>query len=223
MLAAAWWTAAATTGLAVLALVTAMMAVLAYRSQNKQLRALETQAAEQHAVNIRQIEVLDAQLAELQEVPKIREREAEERQQAEARTVQQEGRLAARRRRAQAEKIFLTEDRLDHAVTLEQAASGAPSGPVIVANVRNVSDMPVYDLTLTWHRGSAPWGEFERVGSLMPGEVWRSTRALPDDLPEYVDPSVFGAVAWFRDDAGNHWRRRPDGGLDLIPPGQPLP
>jgi len=76
---AAWWAAGATVTLAVLAVVTAILAVLAYKSQNKQLRNLETQATEQHAVNIRQIEVLGAQLAELQEAPKIREREAEER------------------------------------------------------------------------------------------------------------------------------------------------
>lgn len=104
-----------------------------------------------------------------------------------------------------------------------QRNSGAASGPVIVATVRNDSDNSVYDVTLSWHKGSAPWGEFERHTSLVPGTEWSSTKALPDDLPGYVDQAVFGAVVWFRDAAGSHWRRRPDGGLDEIPKGQPLP
>jgi hypothetical protein len=245
---AAWWTAYATIALAALAVETVVMAVAAYKSQDRQLRILEDQAKEQHAVNIRQIEVLDRQITELQEAPKIREREAEERRQAaerEAETrLQAEERQAAERRRAeqrqaeverrqavilaraQAEKVFLEEDRLDHnpAVTQAQHASGAASGPVITARVRNDSDQPVYDLVLSWHKGSAPWGEFERRATLMPGKEWlSSTRTLPDDLPAYVNPEVYGAVVWFRDAYGLRWRRRPDGVLDEIPPGQPLP
>jgi hypothetical protein len=104
---AAW----ATIGLAVLAIGTVIIAGLAYKSANRQLRTLKTQVAEQHSVNIRQIEVLDAQLAELREAPKLREREVEERSQAEERQAQIEERQAAERRRAQAEKVFLVEDR----------------------------------------------------------------------------------------------------------------
>jgi hypothetical protein len=243
MLEAAWWTAGATIALATLAVATVIMAVLAYRSQDRQLRTLEKQAGEQHAVNIRQIEVFDAQLAELREAPKLRELEAQERRRAEERQAQADERQAqaeerraeerrqveeyqaTEQRRAQAEKVFLVEDRLDHdpAVSQAQRASGARSGPAVVARVRNDSDKPVYNLTITWHRGSAPWGEFERRKSLMPDAEWASTKALPVNLPGNVDPEVFGAVVWFRDAAGNHWRRRPDGVLDEIPPGQPLP
>jgi hypothetical protein len=251
---AAWWAAGATIALAVLAVVTAIMAVLAYRSQNKQLQNLETQAAEQHAVNIRQIEVLDAQLTELQEAPKIREREVDERRLAQEReaqkqeraeqrqaeeqqrveereaeerrqTEEREVREAAAQRRAQAEKVFLTEDRLDYDPAISQAerAAGTAVSPVIVAKARNDSDGPVYELALTWHKGSAPWGEFEKRSSLAPGARWSSTRALPADLPSYVDPEVYGAVLWFRDSARVWWRRRPDGSIDEIPAGNPRP
>jgi hypothetical protein len=65
--------------------------------------------------------------------------------------------------------------------------------------VRNDSDSPVYDLIVTWRKGSAPWGEFEKRASLAQGTTWASTRALPTDLPVYMDPEVYGVVVWFRD------------------------
>jgi TIR domain len=147
-----------------------------------------------------------------------RKHEADERHQTEERQ-------AAEQHRAQAEKVFIVEKRLEHnpAVSQAQRASGVASGPVIMATVRNSSERPVYDLALTWHRGSALWGEIEHRPSLMPGTDWSSTKALPDDLPKYVNPAVFGAVAWFRDATGNRWRTRPDGVLDEISPGQQLP
>jgi hypothetical protein len=126
---------------------------------------------------------------------------------------------------SEAEKVFIAEDHLDHnpAVSQAQRASGAVSGPVVIATVRNGSERPVYDLALTWHRGSAPWGDIEHRPSLMPGTDWSSAKTLPSDLPGYVNPAVFGAVAWFRDAAGNHRRARPDGVLDQMPPDQALP
>lgn len=247
----AWLAGWSTLALAILATATAIVAVIALFKQNKQLTILTAQAAEEHRVSIRQLEVFDrqmevfaAELVELREAPKVREREALERQTIEERRAEEqrqaEVREAAEReerqevenceaekqRRAQAERVVLIEshESQDPRVTPAQRASGAKSGPVVVATICNGSDRVIRGVTYTWHKGSAPWGEYDRLGDLMPdsGEITK-VRALPDDLPGYVNPEVFGAVAYFTDAAGVNWRLRPDGELHEIPADQPMP
>jgi hypothetical protein len=248
---AAWLAGWSTLALAVLAIATAIVALVALFKQNRQLGILEAQAEERHTVNIRQLEVFDrqmevfaAELVERRETPNLREREAleqqaltdrkaEEQRQVEVRDAAEreqrreaEEREARKQRRAQAERVVLIEshESQDPRVTPAQKASGVESAPVIVATIRNGSEKLIRSVTYTWHKGSAPWGEFDRLGDLMPdgGEAAR-VRALPDDLPGYVNPEGFGAVAYFTDAAGVNWRVRPDGELDEIPIGQPMP
>ena len=76
-------------------------------SQNQQLRILKTQANEQHAVNIRQVEVLEAQLNELREAPKVREL----RNDTEPRSARQQNRSALRQSRCSWRKTALTTTR----------------------------------------------------------------------------------------------------------------
>ena len=124
-------------------------------------------------------------------------------------------------RRAQAKRVFIWEERLDRDPRLSQAqaaVAGSVGEPVIVAHLRNSSEWPIYDIRLTWHRGTAAWGEPDHFASLMPGDETSATRSLPLDLPDYVNPGVFGAVAFFHDSNGVTWRVRPDGVLDEIPP-----
>jgi hypothetical protein len=201
---AAWAAAWATIALAVLALLAAVVAWRTFRNQADQLRILQEQAGKQEEFIARQMEVFQAQLHDLQATQARRELED------------------AERRRAQAEQVFLTEEHFDHdpAVSPAQRESGTAAGPVVIAKARNSSGRPIYHLTLSWHRGTAPWGARDERDSQMPGDDWTSKRALPDDLPRGADPQLFGAVLWFDDAAGVRWRRRPDGQLDEIPPDQ---
>jgi hypothetical protein len=172
------------------------MAVRAYQAQNRQLTILEAQAKEQHAVNIRQMEVLDLQATELRQAPELRERQAEEEREL------QECEAEARHR-AQAEQVFIVEVRSDLVANPQvgevNQLTVVDIGPGIVGRVRNQSDKPIHDLTFTWHKGTAPWGQFVRLGTLMPNNEKSSSRKVPDDRPDYVNREVFGAVAWFRD------------------------
>jgi hypothetical protein len=54
----------------------------------------------------------------------------------------------------------------------------------------------------------------------MPGEQEDQTRIPDPPLPSYVDVSLLGAVARFRDAAGVHWLIRPDGHLAEEPRSQ---
>lgn len=126
-------------------------------------------------------------------------------------------------RRAQAKRIFIWEERLDRDPRVSQvqtAVTESASGPVIIAHLRNASEWPIYDVKLRWHRGSAPWDQPDEFAALMPGDETSATRALPPDLPNYVNRAAFGAVAFFRDSSHVTWRARPDGVLDEIAPDQ---
>jgi hypothetical protein len=216
---AGWVSAWATVVLAVFAFVTAIFAWLAFRKQAKEVNILVEQAREQHALNIRQIEVLELQAQELRQAPEIRAREIEAQR-------QDQERQAEAKRRAQAEEVFLLEDRSDHdpRITQVQRNTGVKSGAVIIATVRNASNAPITEVRLTWHKGTASWGEVDYLNTHVgPGGETQSIKSLPDDLPSYVDTKIYGAVAYFRDAAGRNWRRGPDGEPQEILPGQPLP
>lgn len=82
-------------------------------------------------------------------------------------------------------------------------AGSAQSAPVIVAHLGNGSDQPVYDLTFSWHHGTAPYRMGNAMRPVMPGDGAVARCALPGDLPDYVNPEVFGAGAFFWDAAGD--------------------
>jgi hypothetical protein len=77
-------------------------------------------------------------------------------------------------------------------------------------HVKNTSQQPIHDLTISWHRGTAPWGEPEHIPVLLPDKQADLTRAYPEDLPPSVDLSLFGAVARFHAAAAVHWLLHPD-------------
>jgi hypothetical protein len=132
--------------------------------------------------------------------------------------LEQGAREAAQRQRAQAAKVFVWEERMSHDPRISQAQRAVQGGQpqsAITAHVKNSSDQPVYEVMLVWHTGSARWGDNDNLGTLMPGHEAKRTREIPP-LPDYVDPAVWGAVAFFRDAIGTWWRARPDGQLDDI-------
>jgi hypothetical protein len=190
-------TAVATTVLAAFAIVTAWYARKAFREQSEEVRTLKVQLKDQQDFNAKQVPVLELQAKELQQSLDERERDR------------------AQRRRAQAARVLFWEDRAHEHVSAERGFSAS-----IIANAVNTSDLPVYGLEIHWHKGTAPWDAPDYEPDLMPGATKEFRRALPSDLPDSVDRSLFGAVLRFRDAAGVRWQRRPDGHLDEIPVAQ---
>lgn len=181
--------------LAVLAIITAVYAIRAYRAQSIELK-------DQRDLNAKQTPVLELQAKELQEALDERKREAGE------------------RRRAQATGVYITIDRGGMATTQAQRASGVRDPGFATARVTNTSNQPVYDLVISWHKGTAPWGDPDTADVLMPVDYLERMRAFPDNLPPTVNLSLFGAVVRFRDAAGVHWLSRPDGKLTEESAGQ---
>jgi hypothetical protein len=200
VLAAAWLTAAATSFLAVLSVVTAIFAIMAFRKQAKEvsdeakmLKVQSDQLAEMRKVTESQIEVLSLQAEDLRKSLAEREREAGE------------------RHHFQAARVFITEERSagrrDSEIPRDSFA--LPVLPSVEAAVHNSSEQPAYDVELRWHRGTAPEGDPELLGVIMPGLVGRRKR----DFPEGTIIEHCGAVVRFTDAAEVRWLRRPDRGL----------
>jgi hypothetical protein len=125
----------------VLAIVTAVFAFLAFRKQSRevsdQAKMLEVQSdqlGEDRTVNAEQIRVLKLQAEELRESLDERKHEAED------------------RRRAQASRVFIWEER-----GMNRPAN-VPPFPGVTAHVANSSDQPVYDAELVWRRGADLYG-----------------------------------------------------------------
>jgi hypothetical protein len=123
------------------------------------------------------------------------------------------------RRRAQASRVFIwTEERTSPMTQAQRESLGPALREAAAVHVKNSSQQPIYDLTISWYQGTAPWGEPDRIPVLLPDKQADRTRAYPEDLPPSVDLGLFGAVARFRDAAAVHWLLRPDGRLEDDPP-----
>jgi hypothetical protein len=119
------------------------------------------------------------------------------------------------RRREQACRVYIwTEERTSPMTQAQRESLGPALREAAAVHVKNSSRQPIYDLTISWHQGTAPWGEPDRIPVLLPDKQEGRTRAYPEDLPPSVDLSLFGAVARFRDAAAVHWLLRPDGRLE---------
>lgn len=199
---AAQITAVANVVLATFAIVTAVLALLAWRKQSKevsdQAKMLELQRkqlADQEKTSADQAEVLKLQAQELRESLDERKREAEE------------------RLRDQASQVYMWEEHQLHAEigkTLEE---------VIVAHVHNTSPQPVYKVRFEWHNGDGPHTLTRRAAPLKPDEPDSDRFIVPQD----ADGERFSAVVIFRDRAGLWWRARPDGQIDAVPLGSEPP
>jgi hypothetical protein len=89
----------------------------------------------------------------------------------------------------QAVRVFMWEERLDHDPTVDEAAlsaRGKQPGPVVVARVRNASDQPIYDLSFSWHRGTAPYRHGEAMRPVMPRDDAYATSPCPTTCPRII-------------------------------------
>jgi hypothetical protein len=196
-------TAIATSVLALFAIVTAILAYLAFRKQSREVGAIERQVTDQQEVTKQQAELLQVQSGQL---------ELQRQQFADQR---------AERRRAQASGVFIWyETGPDPRLTDAQIEKGVPWGEGVTAHIENTSGQPVYDVTIDWYRGTASWGEPDYRTVLLPGDKAASTRTFPEDFPAEADLTLFTPAARFRDAAAVYWFLRPDGHLDEIRPGE---
>jgi hypothetical protein len=224
------WTALATIVLAVGALVSAGFAIAAFKKQTAEVETLQNQAIAEHEaieqqgkllkLQSDQLDVQQKQLTAQQEVNaeqlRVLKLQADELQAS----IEQRQRDAGERHRAQAVKVFMWEERFDNDPRIDKAeiAAGAKATYLVRGWVENHSELPIYDVLTSWHLGTMPDGTTVVTAILLPGQKMYSEKNLPDDFPSTGDPMRLGAVAFFRDAAGIHWRSRPNGSLDEIPP-----
>jgi hypothetical protein len=206
---ATWVTAVATVALAVFAVFTAVYARRAFLKQSQEvsdqgrmLKVQSDQLNEQRKLNEKQTPVLELQSRELRESLNERERERDD------------------RKRSQAAGVV---------TWLEKGR--APGGMFAGwgAQVRNASDLPVFDVRAFFHlirqEDGGGWVPVA-VGGLPPDQTALvfpagAERFVP--LPENVE-AMFGnipvseatcvASVEFTDAAGNHWERDPRGALN---------
>lgn len=205
-LAAAQLTAWATLGLAILALIAAIFALLAWKAQDRQINALQGQldsqqqlADEQRKLNAEQLPVLRQQAQELQASLQQREHEAQE------------------RREQHVNRVFIwTEPRSARARTKQPDESYAYEIQWTVSiYLKNAGYLPVYDVTFSWRVGDLP-GETQHIKKpVMPGER-EVTGAW--NLPPGITGENVTVVAFIRDTAENRWRVHADGRHDLLSP-----
>jgi hypothetical protein len=133
-------------------------AVLAYRAQAAALKTQRDQFADQQEANSKQAEVLDLQAQELRASLKRLEDEA------------------AEKRSEQARQVFIKVDRTARRESMSSTAW------LMRALVRNASHAPIYDLHVSWHKGTAPLDQADSLGTLMPGDEIASQRVV--DIPD---------------------------------------
>ena len=227
-------TAIATAALAGFAIVTAIVATLAFWKQSREVRAIERQVIDQQEISRQQAELLKIQSdqLELQRQQLGDQRQANKAQSEVLRlqaselreSLDERRRETEERRKAQAAQVFISQrDRTHTLQTDHDRAVLGVLGPtditrpkpqesiVVGVSVVNSGAQPIYEAELRWYYGSASHGDPnpEPLGTIMPGEKTESFRGFPLD----TSLAVSGAILRFRDAAGVRWIRRADGGL----------
>ena len=188
--------AVATAVLALFAIVTAWYARRAVLKQAQEVRAIESQVADGQELTRQQGELikietgqLDALRGQLEEQQKASAAQAEvlELQAAELReSLAERTRQAEQVRRAQAARVFLTEESFNgrHGRGMDgygEFIGVGPKPPSVTATAHNTSDQPIYDaeLALELFRRDEPGGmpRVERAESFAPFTARRIARA----------------------------------------------
>jgi len=221
-------TAIATAALAGFAIVTAIVAALAFWKQSREVRAIERQVIDQQEISRQQAELLkiqsdqlelqrqqlDDQHAAIEDQIRANARQAEvlELQASELRaSLEQRERAADEQRRMQAVMVtaFLAEDHRD----------------TWGARVCNDSSLPVVDVRTFFNYVAEKPTEGDQEPRMLGGPA-EKIRILPPhadrfvEIPEQVrnqmsevSDSQYAVSIEFTDAAGNHWERDPRGAL----------
>ena len=193
-------TAIATAVLAVLAIATATFALLAFRAQSREVRAIERQVKDQEELSRQQAELLKVQAGQLE----VQRQQLDDQR--------------AERRRAQASRILISPGPRPDPGTSGSAETVSTN----FVTVTNTSPQPIYDLRFLFRDvGDGEWTQPSDPPDqvfLMPGERYEYPFSI--DLPHLsylLDPSLVGAGVVFRDAAGVRWRLYSGGQLDEEP------
>lgn len=210
-------TAVANVVLAVFAIATAVLAGLAFRKQAREvsdqaamLDLQRRQLAEQEKTSAKQGEVLELQAKELSASLEERIREAEGKRRAQA---------------AQVTAWFAWAEVTGASSEGFTAASFANDwGPT----VRNASDLPVFDVRVTFNYiaeqangrewAATPCGTLVKPIRVMPPMSERHF-SIPSEVRNQItecSDDVYAVSIWFTDAAGNRWERDPRGALNPI-------
>lgn len=229
LLLATQLTATATAILAVGAIVTAVFAVLAFRKQTREVRAIERQVTDQQELTQQQAKLLEVQSGQLdlqaQQLHDQREINA-----LQAKDLLESLRERARQRqvaeREQADKVVLRMSAIPFPRDPEEDVSDfdvAPGEVVHMAVVQNESRRPIQNVACRYAgrsavvvgrlvdpQHSAP-GEPPRLIDWLPRSSARVIRAgqtygLAFELNSHRVPIGEGGEARFTDDAGLHWQ-----------------
>jgi hypothetical protein len=186
-------TAVATLGLAVFALVTAILAYLAWRKQSREvgdqaemLRVQAEQLAEDRKVNAEQIRVLGLQAGALEQAAADRECEV------------------LNRRRDQATRVFVKNLWAD-AATNPNPSIYPPRENIdvavqtVTAHVTNTSLQPVYEVSVTWPFPTGRKNRPDPLFVLMPGEQRDFSHDLPSDWLALDERPMWDIDVAFRD------------------------
>jgi hypothetical protein len=201
-------TAVATAALAVFAVVTAILAWLAFRKQAREVAAIERQVSDQKEVTAQQAELLKVQSDQLAEDRKVNAEQigvltlqAEELRQVSA----DRDREALERRRAQAVQVYMW-------LTPTDAKNQ------LVAYVRNTSQQPIYNVAF---HGMPESAQAEvSLKPVMPGEEISHTYS---PTPPATPRKTRTRYVTFRDRAGVFWRTYSGGLLEETRGPKPRP
>lgn len=182
-------TAIATAVLAVLAIITAAFAILAFRKQTQEVGAIERQVKDQEELMQQQATLLEIQGRQLELQQKQFDQQADE------------------RRRAQASRVFIWSESGYDPSPIDEG--DPPPEPGVIAHVRNTSEQPIYVLNIDWGPEKPRWMESTHFPVLMPGD-----QKDPFQPIEHRNILKLAPIARFRDAAGLHWILTPDGQLD---------
>jgi hypothetical protein len=227
MLAAAWLTAGATTGLLVGAIFTAIYAMRAFRAQSREVAAIEQQVKDQQQVTGQQGQLLELQSGQLglqrqqlDEQRRINEAQTEIlklQAQELSESLAERKRQEEDHRRAQASKVAAW-------FTCKDEAFGEHTLRSWGALIRNDSDLPILAVRVFFHFiQEEPGGDWQPINRGGPVERVRLVPPhhdefieIPKQISRMIDEigeNVYAVSIEFTDAAGNKWERDPRGAL----------
>lgn len=232
MLAAAWLTAGATTGLFIGAIITAIYAIRAFRAQSREVTAIEQQVTDQQQVTGQQARLLEVQSGQLDlQRQQLDEQRGINEAQTEVLRLQAEElreSLAERKRDAEAQR---QSQAARVTAWLDRARGDDPALVAMIgwgARVRNASDLPVFDVRVFFQYVTEKWDHGDWEPRMLGGSV-EKLRVLPPQEDRFVEiPTLIKGTAGGLDDSncvvsieftdayGSKWERDPRGAL--LPP-----
>jgi len=221
-------TAVANVVLAVFAIITGVLAALAFLKQSREVRAIERQVSDEQEVTAQQAQLLPVQTGQLEV---LRDQLADQRKASAAQAEVLELQAAELRESLEEPKREAEARRSSQASLIAAWFASVPDhlrhSSVWGAAIRNASDLPVFDVHTFFHQVNEP----------TPGLGWQSVRCCSGDTIRVLAPQaerqvpipvmvssqmeecndrVYVLSIWFTDVGGKRWERDPPGALNPL-------